>query len=209
VSSQESVIESTEDAARPMRADAKRNYDKLVEAARKVFGTEGGGASMESIAKVAGVGIGTLYRHFPKRIDVVEAVYRDDVDQLLATAERAAAELEPWPAVETFLRAFVRYAHGKRVFLTELHEAFTQNPDLKSRSRERIDYATELVIGRAQRVGAVRTDVSGADVMALLGPMCTAATLTEEQSNRLMNMILDGLRVQADGGLTGATLSAP
>ena len=66
--------------ARPMRADARRNYERLVDAARKVFADQGGGASMEAIAKQAGVGVGTLYRHFPKRIDVVEAVYRDDVD---------------------------------------------------------------------------------------------------------------------------------
>ena len=65
-----------------MRADAKRNYERLVTAARKVFAQEGGGASMEAIAKEAGVGVGTLYRHFPRRIDVVEAVYREDVDEL-------------------------------------------------------------------------------------------------------------------------------
>ena len=73
-------------SARPMRADAKRNYERLVTAARKVFDQEGGGASMEAIAKEAGVGIGTLYRHFPKRIDVVEAVYVDDVDELETVA---------------------------------------------------------------------------------------------------------------------------
>ena len=66
-----------------MRADARRNYERLVDAARKVFADQGGGASMEAIAKQAGVGVGTLYRHFPKRIDVVEAVYRDDVDVLV------------------------------------------------------------------------------------------------------------------------------
>ena len=70
-------------AGRPMRADAKRNYERLVAAARTVFAQQGGGASMESIAKEAGVGVGTLYRHFPKRIDVVEAVYREDVDELI------------------------------------------------------------------------------------------------------------------------------
>ena len=71
-----------------MRADAKRNYELLVTAARKVFDQEGGGASMEAIAREAGVGIGTLYRHFPKRIDVVEAVYVDDVDELETVAAR-------------------------------------------------------------------------------------------------------------------------
>ncbi len=75
-------------SGRPMRADARRNYELLVDAARKVFAEQGGGASMEAIAKQAGVGVGTLYRHFPKRIDIVEAVYRDDVDVLVGSAER-------------------------------------------------------------------------------------------------------------------------
>ncbi|HLY84538.1 MAG TPA: helix-turn-helix domain-containing protein, partial [Acidimicrobiales bacterium] len=83
-----------------MRADAKRNYELLVSAARDVFAAEGSDASMEAIARKAGVGVGTLYRHFPKRIDVVEAVYRGDVDELVATAEQAVAELEPLAAVE-------------------------------------------------------------------------------------------------------------
>src|SRR5580658_77053 len=85
---------------RPMRADARRNYDGLVEAARKVFADQGGGASMEAIAKHAGVGVGTLYRHFPKRIDIVEAVYRDDVDVLVGSAERGVTDFEPWDALE-------------------------------------------------------------------------------------------------------------
>ena len=123
-------------AARPMRADAKRNYELLVTAARKVFDQEGGGASMEAIAKEAGVGIGTLYRHFPKRIDVVEAVYVDDVDELETVARTVSAELEPWPAFVAWLEAFVRYAMGKKRFMNELHEAFEKDPALRSASRE-------------------------------------------------------------------------
>src|SRR5580693_4545269 len=96
-----------DEATRPQRADAKRNYERLVAAARTVFAQEGGGASMEAIAKEAGVGVGTLYRHFPKRIDVVEAVYRDDVDELVETAQRVTSDLEPWPALVAWLRAYV------------------------------------------------------------------------------------------------------
>src|ERR1700734_3344562 len=91
---------------RPMRADARRNYERLVAAAREVFAREGGSASMEAIAREAGVGVGTLYRHFPKRIDVVEAVYRTDVDTLVLAAEKAVANLEPWPALVNWLEEF-------------------------------------------------------------------------------------------------------
>ena len=179
-----------------MRADARRNYELLVQAARQVFAQEGGGASMEAIARRAGVGVGTLYRHFPKRIDVVEAVYRTDVDNLVQTADQVSAELEPWPAVVAFLEAFVRYAQGKRTFLNELREAFDKNPDLRPDMMDRVQQATQLVIGRAQEAGVIRTDVSGSDIMQLVGPMCTNATLSEEQSMRLLTMILDGLQKQ-------------
>jgi len=188
-----SAEETKDERGRPMRADARRNYERLVVAARQVFAKEGGGASMEAIAREAGVGVGTLYRHFPKRIDVVEAVYRDDVDHLVEVAEESVAELEPWPAVVAFLQAFVRYAQGKRTFLNELREAFEKNPDLRVSLRERIDQAMELVIGRAKRSGVIRADVDGSDLMQLVAPMCTNTTLSEEQATRLLAVILDGL----------------
>jgi AcrR family transcriptional regulator len=181
-------------AGRPMRADARRNYERLVSAARQVFTEEGGGASMEAIARRAGVGVGTLYRHFPKRIDVVEAVYHTDVDNLVRTAQEVSAELEPWPALVAFLEAFVRYAQGKRTFLNELHEAFEKSPGLKLDMMDRIREATGLVVGRAQRAGVMRTDVDATDLMQLIAPMCTNSTLSEDQSRRLLAMILDGLR---------------
>jgi AcrR family transcriptional regulator len=197
VTIQTGTVEASESdrvgADRPMRADARRNYERLVVAARKVFTEEGGQASMEAIAREAGVGVGTLYRHFPKRIDVVEAVYRTDVEELLQTAERVVTELEPWSAVVAFLEAFVRYAQGKRTFLNELHEAFEKNPNLRSQCRESIDSAMNLVFSRAQRAGVVRADVDGSDIMQLVGPMCTSATLSADQCTRLLATILDGL----------------
>jgi AcrR family transcriptional regulator len=179
---------------RPRRADARRNHDLLIEAARKVFIDQGGGASMEAIAKQAGVGVGTLYRHFPKRIDLVEAVYRDDVDVLVGAAQSDAVALEPWAALEAWLRAYVGYARTKRTFLNELHEAFEKNPDLKSASRERIWAACDAVLTRAQEIGVARKDIDGGDLMQLVSPMCMNSTLTAEQSERLLSMVLDGLR---------------
>lgn len=182
---------------RPMRADARRNYDLLVGGARAVFAREGGSASMEAIAKEAGVGVGTLYRHFPKRIDIVEAVYREDVEALCLAAEKAVANLEPWDALVAFMEAFVRYAQGKRTFVNELREAFEKNPDLRSDMREQIDAAMDVVVTKAQHAGVIRLGVSGADVMALIGPMCTASTVSRAQSERLVTMVLDGLRAGA------------
>jgi AcrR family transcriptional regulator len=182
------------EGGRVMRADARRNYDRLVAAAKDVFAAQGGSASMEAIAKAAGVGVGTLYRHFPKRIDVVEAVYQTDVDRLIENANTFMAELGPWDALVAWLEAFVAYAQGKRVFLSELHEAFEKHPELKLRSRERIDGALDMVLSRAQAAGVVRDGVDGADLMQLLGPMCTSPTLEPGQGERLLVMIVDGLR---------------
>jgi AcrR family transcriptional regulator len=177
-----------------MRADARRNYDLLVEAARQVFAQYGGGASMEAIAKEAGVGVGTLYRHFPKRIDIVEAVYRDDVDLLIASAERGRTELEPWPALDRWLHAYMDYGRAKRTFLNELHEAFEKNPELKPASRERVWDVAERVLRRAQDAGEARLGIDGADMMQLVSPMCMDSTLSAEQGERLLAMVLDGLR---------------
>lgn len=182
---------------RPMRADARRNYETIVASAREVFDEEGTGASMEAVAKRAGVGVGTLYRHFPQRIDLVEAVYRRDVDQLVGTAESAVDEATPWAAVEIFLHAFVQYALRKRVLLNELHEAFAKNPEFKSDTRERINGAMSLVIERAQAAGQARPDVTGEDLMQLVGPMCMSALISPEQGERLLHLLLDGIRLPA------------
>jgi AcrR family transcriptional regulator len=182
---------------RPMRADARRNRELLVAAAKEVFSSQGAGASMEAIAKQAGVGVGTLYRHFPNRLDLVEAVYETDVEELWESAQRVVAELEPWPAVEAFFVAFQRYTQTKRALMAELHQAFEKNPDMRSRARGRIDASFDLVIDRAKEAGVVRGDVTGADVVQLVGPVCTNASIEPGQGARLLGMVLDGIRADA------------
>jgi len=187
----------TGEVERPKRADARRNRELLIEAARTVFSTQGAGAPMEAIAKQAGVGVGTLYRHFPNRLDLVEAVYESDVQELAATAQRVVAELEPGPAVDAFFDAFVRYAQTKQALLGELQQSFEKHPDLRSRCREQIESSFDMVIERAKQAGAIRNDISGADVMQLTAPVCTNSSVSAEQSKRLIGMILDGLRAGA------------
>jgi AcrR family transcriptional regulator len=196
----ESPIDESLGGVRPMRADARRNRERLVSAAREVFAEQGSGASMEAIAKQAGVGVGTLYRHFPNRFDIVEAVYQDDVEELVHAAERATEELEPWEAVEAFFEAFLRYAKTKQALLSELQQAFEKNPELRSRMRERIDAAFDLVVERAKEAGVVREDVSGHDLTQLVSPICTNASIPDDQMRRLIKMILDGMAATASAG---------
>lgn len=184
----------TRGGQRPMRADARRNRDLLVAAARDVFAAEGPAASMEAIARQAGVGIGTMYRHFPNRLDLVEAVYQSDVEELWTTAQRVVAELEPNAALSAFFDGFRRYAQTKQTLLAELQQAFEKRPDFRSRARELIESSFNLVVDNARRAGAVRPDVDGSDVMQLVSPVCTNGSLPPERIERLLGMILDGMR---------------
>lgn len=179
-----------------MRADARRNYEGLLKAAREVLTERGSEAAMEEIAKRAGVGVGTLYRHFPRRIDLVEAVYREDVDGIVALATDVAERLEPWAALEAWLQGFVRYAESKRTFLDELHEAFQKCPEIAVRSRERIAAAASAVLGRAQEAGVARADMDQHDLMQLVGGMCMARNATLSSNERLLTFLLDGIRAQ-------------
>lgn len=190
------TVETTETCGRPMRADARRNRDRLLEAAREVFTARGSEASIEEIAKTADVGVGTLYRHFPRRIDLVEAVYREDVDGLVGLSTEVIDALGPWEALVAWLEGFVRYAQAKRTFLTELHEAFEKNPDLALSSREKIGAALGVVLARADAAGTVRPDLTQDDLMQLVGGMCMARTATLEQNQRLLTFVLDGIRAR-------------
>ncbi|HET9059430.1 MAG TPA: helix-turn-helix domain-containing protein [Acidimicrobiales bacterium] len=181
-------------AVRPLRADAVRNRERLLDSARTVFAEQGAEASMEAIAKNAGVGVGTLYRHFPRRVDVVEALFRSDMDVLVEEADKASGEPDAWLALVGFLKAYVRYLMAKKTLLGELHDAFAKNPELKLASRERARRALDGVLRRAQEQGLARADLDSEDVMQLLGPMCMSATLTEPQAERLTATVLDGLR---------------
>ena len=183
------------EAAKPMRADARRNVDKLVTAAREAFAERGSETSMEDVARRAGVGVGTLYRHFPRRIDLVEAVYALDIDALVGAADDSEVA-EPWQALTDWLGAYVRYVESKRTFLTELHEAFEKNPELRSAVRERVYGAAARVLARAQKRGVARADVSAEDLMHLVGGMCLATTTVTGQNARLLSVVLAGIKCQ-------------
>lgn len=182
--------------SRPMRADARRNYDRLLSAGREVLAERGSEASMEEIARRAEVGVGTLYRHFPRRIDLVEAVYREDVDGLVVLANEVVTTLPPWEALVAWLRGFLDYAETKRAFLTELHEAFEKSPDLAVAARERVWGAAGTVLAHAQAAGVARTDLTQQDLMQLVGGMCMARNASLEQNVRLLDFVLDGIRVR-------------
>ena len=180
---------------RPKRADARRNYDRLIEAARSAFGDLGGSASLEEIARRADVGIGTLYRHFPTRQALIEAVYVEEVEALARSAADVEA-LEPWDALVAWFRRFVQYALTKRVLVEELVQTMGRDADVFRRCRAELQGAGEPLLERAQAAGVVRTDARYEDVARMVAAI--AVTPVEpDQVERMLDLALDGLRYRS------------
>lgn len=179
---------------RPQRADARRNFDALLAAARDAFAGFGAEASLEDIARRAGVGIGTLYRNFPTRRDLFEAVYVGEVEQLAQTAEDLAGE-PPWEALVGWLHGFVGYAATKRAIYEELNK----DSDIFRSCRVALYAAGEPLFARAQQAGAVRSDISFDDVLRLVSGITSAAYVDDAQRDRVLEVALSGLRAIQDG----------
>jgi AcrR family transcriptional regulator len=178
---------------RPRRADARRNYDRVIAAARSAF-TEGGAeTSLEGIARRAGVGIGTLYRHFPNRQALLEAVYVDEVERLSATAV-GLGDLEPWQALSTWLEDFVEYMVTKQALATELLDNVDPGAPLFLSCRASLYAAAGPLLERAQAAGVVRRDVELSDVIHLVGGIAKMQSSGPEQVARVLTVALDGLR---------------
>ena len=180
-------------AQRPQRADARRNYDKLIAAARDAFAQDGASASLEDIARRAQVGIGTLYRHFPTRQALLEAVYVEEVEALAGSAADLA-DLPPWDALVAWLRRFVGYAATKRALAEEMLAVIGQDSEVFSTCRAAISEAGEPLLERAQDAGVVRRDLSFMDVGRMVGGIAVIRAADAGQIERILEVALDGLR---------------
>jgi AcrR family transcriptional regulator len=180
---------------RPKRADARRNYEALLTAAADAFADNGTAASLEDIARRAGVGIGTLYRHFPTRQALLEAVYVDEVEEMSAKANDLG-DLEPWDALATWLRQFVRYAATKRALADEMLNAIDAEAPVFVSCRTAITEAGDMLLKRAQDAGVARKDTNFTDVGRMVGGIAAIKTADPGQIDRILDMALDGLRAQ-------------
>jgi len=183
---------------RPKRADARRNYDKLISAARAAFTEEGGSASLEEIARRAGVGIGTLYRNFPTRQDLLEAVYVEEVEAVCQTAEDLLGE-PPWEALVAWLHRFLAYIATKQALAEELMSYRDRGDDVFTACRAAMYAGGEPLLVRAQQAHLVRTDTDITEVIQLVGGIAKIQTAEPGQLDRLLDMALDGLRYRASG----------
>jgi AcrR family transcriptional regulator len=190
---------SAEPVRRP-RADAVRNRERVLEAAKAVFSAGGPDASLEAVARRAGVGIGTLYRHFPTREALFEAVYRREVQQLGELAEQLKSEADPVDALRRWLRSNVEFVATKKGMLAALALATHGSSELYAYTFDRLTKAVGALLDRAVAAGEVRADIGPEDLLRALVGMCYMHDQPGWQATvlRLLDVFVDGLCVQTN-----------
>jgi AcrR family transcriptional regulator len=185
-------------SVRPRRADARRNYDALLAAATAAFVSDVD-TPLEDIARQAGVGIGTLYRHFPNREALIQAVYQTELERLLEAALTLARELPPFEALAAWLEEFIDYVATKRGLGSALSVVVTARPELAEVTRTRLIAAMDMLVERAAASGAIRNDLRGEDLFGAMSGICAAYRQPDwqDQARRLVGLLLDGLRFGA------------
>jgi AcrR family transcriptional regulator len=178
---------------RPKRADAARNYDLLIAAAREAFTQDDAEASLEDIARRAGVGIGTLYRNFPTRKDLLAAVYEEEVQAICRSADDFVG-LPPWEALVGWLRRFTQYAVTKHALMDALMSYVDRDDPVFGSCRAAINTTGTELLERAKASGDVRPDTEFTDVGRMVGSIATMRHAEPDQVERILELALDGLR---------------
>jgi AcrR family transcriptional regulator len=183
---------------RPKRADALRNYEKVLAAAREAFAEGGESTALEEIARRAGVGIGTLYRHFPTRQALVEALYLDEVEEVCRSATQLD-DAEPWEALNRWFDRLIAYIATKQALASELFKYLDKDAPLFKDCRAQLFAAGDPLLKRAQDAGVVRRDVDIAQVIQMVIGISKTPTSEPGQAEHLVRIALDGLRYRPDG----------
>jgi AcrR family transcriptional regulator len=194
------MADRSAEIVRKPRADAVRNRERVLEAAKAVFSAGGPDASLEAVARRAGVGIGTLYRHFPTREALFEAVYRREVQQLSELAEQLKSEADPVDALRRWLRSNVEFVATKKGMAAALALAVHGSSELYVYSFDRLTKAVGALLDRAVAAGEIRADISPEDLLRALVGMCYMHDQPGWQKSvmRLLDVFVDGLRVQTN-----------
>jgi AcrR family transcriptional regulator len=190
------IVKRSKPAPRKPRTDAQRNRERILEVAKEAFTRNGSEASLDDIAKDAGVGAGTLYRHFPTRDALIEAVYRSEVEKL-AAAERTFAEtMSPVEALRAWMLLFIDYIAAKHIIAPALNSVVGGPSKLYEGSRSQIQGAIDSLVRRAITSGDIRKDLEPFDLLrALIGVSNVASTPDWQQSaRRLVDILISGSR---------------
>jgi AcrR family transcriptional regulator len=178
----------------PKRADARRNHERVLAAAREAFAEGGESTALEEIARRAGVGIGTLYRHFPNRQALLEALYVNEVEEVCRTATQLG-EADPWQALNDWFERLIGYLATKRALASELLNYLDQDAPLFKECRAGLFAAGEPLLKRAQDAGVVRPDVEFSQVMHMMVGISKIPS-DRDQIEHILRIALDGLRYQ-------------
>ena len=181
---------------RPLRADARRNRDRLLEVAARVFAADGPDVTLDSIAREAGVGIGTLYRHFPSREALVEAAYRNELARLCDATGGLLAALPADQAARTWMDRYLGYMTTKRGMADALRAVVASGGTPYAQSRDRLTTAIGALLAAGDAAGLLRGDVLPADVLASLSGISLIAGEPAQtgQAGRLLDLLMDALR---------------
>jgi AcrR family transcriptional regulator len=179
-------------SAGPKRADARRNHERILTAARKAFAEGGESTSLEEIARQAGVGIGTLYRHFPSRQVLLETLYVNEVDEVCRSASQR--DRDPWKALSVWCQGLIGYLTTKRALAQELLKYLDEDAALFQECRRTVFAAGEPLLERAQDLGVVRPDVEFSDVLHMLAGISRMPANDPDQVKHVVRIALDGLR---------------
>ena len=187
------------EVVKPLRADARRNRDALLVAAAAQFAELGADTSLEEVARRAGVGIGTLYRHFPSREALIADVYRREVDLLCGGVDELLATRPADEALAEWMRRFVGYVATKRGLAVALKSMVNDNSDLFAQSRANINESMARLVNAAVDAGLVRSDADPEDVLRGMSGFCLFSDQAgwQEQAQRLVGLLVDGLRFRA------------
>lgn len=179
-----------------MRADAQRNIDALLEAAAAVFAASGVDAPVRDVAARAGVGVGTLYRHFPQRSDLIVAIMRREMDACAGAAQTLSAEYEPVEALERWMQRFVDFVTAKRGLAAALHSGDPAYEPLPIYFSETLRPALRGLLDRAIATGGVRDDVGPDELLTAASSLCMSAQDPEglARARRMVELLTDGLR---------------
>ncbi|MFI1991824.1 TetR/AcrR family transcriptional regulator [Actinoplanes sp. NPDC020271] len=189
--------ESRAEPARRVRADAQRSREALREAAKEIFAVSGVDAPVREIAERAGVGLGTVYRNFPQRSDLVTAVFRHEIDRCAAAAPELAAEHPPVEALRRWLDRYIEFMATKRGLVAALHSGDPAFAPLPGYFDEHLRPALETLLGAAVASGAVRRDVEAKDLLVAVANLCLPAEEDPEHTRRMVSLLIDGLRFGA------------
>jgi AcrR family transcriptional regulator len=186
-------------AVRRPRADAERNRGRLLETAKAAFAEKGSGASLDEIARIAGVGAGTLYRHFPTRDALVAAVYRNETEQLVAAADRLAKMRPPVTALREWLLLFVDYIATKHGMSEVLNSIVGGTSDLYSASTAQVKQAIAKLVENAVASGDIRLDLDPLDLLRALAGVASVGLGSdgERAAKRLVDILIAGVRAQS------------